>query len=178
MVDLVPAGIRWNTSVGEMLGQPPTFEGFFDAQRDRLFRALCVITGSRSEAEDIAQDAFVKVLERWDRVSAMDDPAGYLHRTAMNLFRNRYRSAVLVLRTRLRPTPAHDVYETVELRDEIDRALASLTPRQRAALLLTEVLHYSAEEAGRMLGIKDSTVRALVFQARSAIRKRRDLSDV
>ncbi len=104
----------------------------------------------------------------------MEDPAGYLHRTAMNLFRNRYRRAAVAFRARLRPAPAHDVYETVAQRDEIDRALGSLTPRQRAALVLTEVLRYSAEDAGAMLGVKDSTVRALVFQARSAIRKQRD----
>lgn len=172
MVTLVMPQHRWNTRPEEMVG-PPTFEGFFDAERDRLFRAMCVITGSRSEAEDIAQDAFVKVLERWDRVSCMEDPAGYLHRTATNLFRNRYRRAGVALRARLRPAPVHDVYEAVERRDEIDRALASLTPRQRAALVLTEVLRYPAEEAGRMLGVKDSTVRALVFQARNSIRKRK-----
>jgi RNA polymerase sigma-70 factor (ECF subfamily) len=177
-VALVTPQDEWNTRDGEMLGQPPTFEWFFDAERDRLFRALCVITGSRTEAEDIAQDAFVKVLERWDRVSRMDDPAGYLHRTAMNLFRNRYRRAAVALRAPLRPAPVHDVYEAVERRDAIDRALASLTPRQRAALVLTEILRYPAGEAGRMLGVKESTVRALVFQARSTIRKQRDDSDV
>ena len=177
MLPLVTAQTAWNTRDGEMLGQPPSFEGFFDAERDRLFRALCVITGSRAEAEDIAQDAFVKLLERWDRVSRMDDPAGYLHRTAMNLFRNRYRRVGIALRARLRPPTVHDVFETVERRDEIDRALASLTPRQRAALVLTEILSYPAAEAGRMLGIKDSTVRALVFQARSAIRRQMDDTD-
>jgi RNA polymerase sigma-70 factor, ECF subfamily len=177
MVALVTPEHGCNTREGEVPGQLPTFEGFFDAERDRLFRALCVITGSRSEAEDIAQDAFVKVLERWDRVSGMDDPAGYLHRTAMNQFRNRYRRAAVALRARVWPGPSHDVYETVERRDEIDRALGSLTPRQRAALVLTEVLRYPAEEAGRMLGIRDSTGRALVFQARSAIKKQRDDTD-
>ena len=37
------------------------------------------------------QDAFLSVWERWDRVGEMDDPLGYLYRTAMNLFRKRYR---------------------------------------------------------------------------------------
>jgi RNA polymerase sigma-70 factor (ECF subfamily) len=161
-----------------MVGEPPTFEDFFDAERDRLFRAFCVITGSRAEAEDIAQDAFIKVLERWDRVSTMGDPAGYLHRTAMNLFRNRYRRTLVALRSVFRPSPVADVYEAIERRDEIDRVLASLTPRQRAAIVLTEVLRYSADEAGRMLGVKGSTVRALTFQARSSIRKQRTDTDV
>jgi len=164
------------TAAGEILTDPPAFEAFFEAERHRLFRALCVITGSRVEAEDIAQDAFLKLLERWDRVATMEDPAGYLHRTAMNLFRNRSRRARVALRGMLRAAPAADVYEPVDRRDELDGVLARLSPRQRAALVLTAGLRYSAEEAGRILGIKDSTVRALVFQARSSLR--RHASDV
>ena len=56
--------------------------------------------------------------------------------------------------------------------------LARLSPRQRAALVLTEGLGYEAEEAGRLLGIKGSTVRALNFQARSALRASREDADV
>ena len=37
-----------------------------------------MITGSRAEAEELAQDAFLKVWERWDRVADMDEPIGYL----------------------------------------------------------------------------------------------------
>ena len=44
------------------------------------------------------QDAFLTVWERWDRVGGMDDPVGYLYRTAMNLFRKRYRRAMLSVR--------------------------------------------------------------------------------
>ena len=50
------------------------------------------------------------------------------------------------------------------------QALSSLAPRQRAAIVLTEVLQYTAEEAGSMLGIRAATVRALHFQARSALK--------
>ena len=45
-----------------------SFEALFEAEKDRLLRMLCVITGSRAEAEDIAQEAFTRVFERWDRV--------------------------------------------------------------------------------------------------------------
>ena len=75
-----------------------TFEAFYDAEGQTLFRRLWLITGSRSEAEELMQDAFLKVWERWERVYAMDDPVGYLYRTAMNLFRKRYRRAAMVIR--------------------------------------------------------------------------------
>lgn len=58
-----------------------TFEGFFECERIRLYRALFAVTGSRSEAEDIAQDAFLKVWgERWDRVGRMDEREGNRYR--------------------------------------------------------------------------------------------------
>ncbi len=50
-----------------------SFEGFFAAERARLFGALIVMTDNRAEAEEILQDAFLTVWERWERVAAMED---------------------------------------------------------------------------------------------------------
>jgi RNA polymerase sigma-70 factor (ECF subfamily) len=100
----------------------------------------------------------------------MENPAGYLTRTAINVFRSRSRRAACALKRIVGIAPERDVYETVEERDHAARALARLTPRQRAALLLTEMLGYSGEEAGDLLGIRASTVWALTHQARTALR--------
>jgi RNA polymerase sigma factor (sigma-70 family) len=153
-----------------MAAEPVTFEGFFEDQKERLLRILSVITGSRAEAEDLAQEAFTRVFERWEKVAAMEDPAGYLHRAAMNLFRNQYRRARVGLARTVGLGPEQDVFKPVEDRDAAARALGALTPRQRAALVLTEALGYSGEETGRLLGIKASTVWALTHQARAALR--------
>jgi RNA polymerase sigma factor (sigma-70 family) len=150
--------------------EPAAFERFFEEQKQRLLRILSVITGSRAEAEDLAQEAFTRVFERWETVAAMEDPAGYLHRTAVNLFRNQYRRARVALGRAVGLGPEQDVFKPVEDRDVAARALGELTPRQRAALVLTEALGYSGEEAGRLLGIKASTVWALTHQARAALR--------
>ena len=153
-----------------MGGSAASFEEFFKAEQLRLHRVLFAITGSRPEAEDIAQDAFLRVWERWDRVSTMDDPVGYLHRTAVNLFRDRSRRLVLAVRRAVGISAQPEEDETVEARLVAASVLGSLPPRQRAAIVLTEGLGYSAEEAGKILGIKGSTVRALHFQARSALK--------
>jgi RNA polymerase sigma factor (sigma-70 family) len=145
--------------------QPLAFEAFFQDEKDRLLRALYVITGSAGEAEDIAQEAFTRLYERWGSVSSMDDPAGYLHRTAMNVFRKQLRRAKVAAKRTVGLGPERDVFEDVAI-----RAIAPLPPRQRAALVLTEGLGYSGEEAGRLLGIKASTVWALTHQARSSLR--------
>ena len=155
----------------------PTFEEFFEEQKDRLLRMLSVITGSRAEAEDLAQEAFTRVLARWAAVEAIEDPAGYLHRTAMNLFRNQYRRARVALGRTVGLGPEQDVFKPVEDRDAAARALGTLTARQRAALVLTEALGYSGEEAGRLMGIKASTVWALTHQARTALRGNVEATD-
>jgi hypothetical protein len=71
------AGLRqaWNAPGASMDVEPVTFEGFFEDQKERLLRILSVITGSRAEAEDLAQEAFTRVFERWETVAAMEDPA-------------------------------------------------------------------------------------------------------
>jgi RNA polymerase sigma factor (sigma-70 family) len=113
------------------------------------------------------QDAFLRIFERWDRVSSFDDPEGYLFRAAMNVFRNRYRRAVLALQRTLSLKDAADDLAAVETRDQVVRLLQTLAPRERAAIVLTSILDLSAEEAGRMLGIKASTVRTLSTRARA-----------
>jgi DNA-directed RNA polymerase specialized sigma24 family protein len=71
--------------------QVKEFEAFFEREKERLFQALCLVTRNRFEAEELAQDAFLCVYEPWDRVAKMDEPTGYLYRTAMNAFRSWHR---------------------------------------------------------------------------------------
>jgi RNA polymerase sigma-70 factor (ECF subfamily) len=149
----------------------PSFEAFFERLHGDLFAAMWLITRNRHEAEELAQDAFLRLWERWDRVAAMDDPEGYLYRTAMNAFRSRARRASLALRRIGRPSPVDDALAGVEHREMLVQALAPLTPRERAAVVLTDVLGYSSEEAGRWLRIKPVTVRVLASRGRGRLRQ-------
>jgi DNA-directed RNA polymerase specialized sigma24 family protein len=145
-----------------------SFEEFFELERDRLFRVLALMAGNRSEAEEIAQDAFVAVWERWDRVRLMDSPEGYLRRTAINIFRRRYRRARLLGRVVVSWAPTSSGAPDAAVM--LSEALQALAPRQRAALVLTELFGYSAEEAAKTLGVKASTIGALKYQGRAALK--------
>jgi len=147
------------------------FDAFFAMHRDRLYGAMCLVTRDRVEAEDIAQEAFVKILERWDRVGELEDPEAYLYRTAMNAFRSRYRRSVMATKRTLGMVPPPDPIDAVDVHDAAIRALATLSPRQRAAIVLTDLLGYSSEEAARMLGVGPSTVRAHASHGRAALRE-------
>ncbi|MGB7806033.1 MAG: sigma factor-like helix-turn-helix DNA-binding protein, partial [Actinomycetota bacterium] len=66
--------------------------------------------------------------------------------------------------------PTEDALATIEDRDAVVRALRGLTPDQRAAVVLTGYVGLTSEEAGRMLGMRASTVRTVATRARAAIR--------
>jgi RNA polymerase sigma-70 factor (ECF subfamily) len=148
---------------------PLRFEDLFLAERQRLFGALCLITRDEAEAEDIGQEAFVRVFERWERVASMSDPVGYLFRVAMNVFRSRYRRTRFAMR-RLVVASEPDMMSEIEERDTVVRMLRLLDPRQRAAIVLTAMLDYSSDEAGQILGMSGSSVRVLTTRARALLR--------
>lgn len=132
---------------------------------------MWLVTRDRQEAEEIAQDAFLRLWERWDRVGRLDDPEGYLFRTAMNVWRSRRRRAAVALRKVVRPSQPEDALASVDANDVVTRALAVLTPKQRAAVVLTDLLDLTSEEAGRALGIRASTVRVLAGRGRDRLRQ-------
>jgi len=153
-----------------------SFEAFYLANERRLYRALFVLTGDRDEAEDLAQLAFCKLWERWDRVGQLDDPAGYLFRTAFNARHSATRRAVRAARRMVDHAAAHAVVppprepaEVAADRDSAARALAALTPRQREAVVLTELLDCATSDAAQIMRIRPATVRVLVSQARAAL---------
>lgn len=162
--------------VGEGVAVEHAFEDFFELEQERLLRVIWMVTGSLQEAEDIVQDAFLRVWERWPEIASMESPTGYLHNAAMNIFRNRYRRAKLGLRKAVGADPPIDAFGLAEDRISVSNALASLTRKQRAALVLTDLLGYPAEEAGRMLGVRASTVRSLSSTARAALRESKELA--
>jgi len=150
----------------------PGFEVFYLANERRLFRALYVMTGDRDEAEDIMQTAFCKVWERWAHVAALDDPVGYLFRTAFNTHRSAVRRSMRAARRlvgRHDPTPPPEPSEVAAARDHASRTLDVLTRRQREAVVLTAMLGLGGVEAAQVMGIRPATVRALVSQARAAL---------
>jgi RNA polymerase sigma-70 factor (ECF subfamily) len=148
------------------------FEAFVLANHTRLFRALCLLTRDRYEAEEITQESYLRILERWDRVRSLEDPVGYLYRTAMNVFRKRYRRAKLALHRMVALAPREDEIAAAEEHEVVLHALAALPADQRAALVVTSMLGYSSEEAAEVLGAKPSTVRARSTRARDALRRR------
>ena len=147
-----------------------SFEEFFQAEHVRLFQALYLLTGDRYEADDLAQEALLRACERWDRVGAMDSPAGYVYRTALNLHRSHLRALVVRARRVFAEVPGEDPSGSVAASHDVRSALARLPRGQREALILVEWLDLASDEAGRVLGIDAASVRGRIHRGRASLR--------
>jgi RNA polymerase sigma factor (sigma-70 family) len=151
----------------DVTSEAPAFGDFFAEHYGRLARACLLLTGNAAEGEDLAQAAMARVLERWDRVSTLEDPEGYLYRTALNLHRNAVRRMAMAARRQVhRELPEES--DASERRLDLLRAIRSLPRTQREVLVLVEWLGYTAEEAGRMLGIEAVSVRGRLHRRTSS----------
>jgi RNA polymerase sigma-70 factor (ECF subfamily) len=157
--------------VGEVSDRTTDFEDLVQAEHGGLYGALCLLTRDRSEAEDLMQEAFLKVWERWDRVREMENPAGYVYRTALNLHRKRLRRASVAIRRAIGLIPGRDSLADVDSRDAVVRSLAALTPRQRVSIVLIDLLDYRSDEAAELMGVKASTVRVHASKGRAVLRR-------
>jgi RNA polymerase sigma-70 factor (ECF subfamily) len=148
-------------------GEARDFDAFFNQEYTPLLRLLFAMTGSLTEAEELAQEAMTRAFERWARIGGMDSPAGYVYRMAVNLNRSRLRHLRLrfAKQSQMRP-PAQPQPEIV---GSLVAALGELPRGQREALLLVEWLGLDAVEAGRILGVSASSVRSRVHRGKAAL---------
>lgn len=146
------------------------FEDFCRAEYAAVVRVSLWMTGDRQEALDLAQEAFARAYERWRGVSKMDRPEAWVQRVAVNLALSARRRRRLVPRLRAHvenpAVPEPDVPDS-----ELQRALLSLTPAQRAAIVLRYYADRSVEETAQALGKRAGTVRALTSQGLRRLRE-------
>jgi RNA polymerase sigma-70 factor (ECF subfamily) len=158
-------------------GEPPDFETFYRAEFEGLVRSMFLLVTDLDEAQERAQEAMVRVFERWDRVGAMESPGGYLYRVAVNLHRRRVRSLAVRARRLVTLAAGQRDVENDPGRQELADAIASLSMRLREAFMLVDWLGMGSEEAGRILGIEAASVRSRVHRARRELRAQLNLEE-
>jgi RNA polymerase sigma-70 factor, ECF subfamily len=148
----------------------------FDPLRPRLIRIAYRMLGSVADAEDVAQDAFLRWLDA-DR-SAIREPEAYLRRVVTRLCLDQLKSARRRRETYIGPWLPEPLVEAGE--DEIDDvtlplmiALERLSPLERAAFLLHDVFGAGFEEVAETIGREPATCRQLASRARAHVRAAR-----
>jgi RNA polymerase sigma-70 factor (sigma-E family) len=143
----------------------------FEDHYESLLRLCVLLTGHRQVAEDLAQDAFVRVLDRMANLQ-IDELYPYLRRTAINLWKNRLRR--FALEQHSRPSWQRNQAESissVDERDEAWRLLMRLPSRQRACLVLRYYEDLPHRSIAEILGCSVGTVKSQISRALDSLRK-------
>jgi RNA polymerase sigma-70 factor (sigma-E family) len=143
-----------------------SFRAYMAARLPALKRTAWLLVGDVHLAEDLVQTALSKAAMRWERIVARGDPEPYVRRILYNehvsWWRRRRLTEVLDGTVAERPTQAVDVPTRVTMW----QALARLTPKQRAVLVLRYYEDLSESQVAQLLNVTVGTVRS---QTRNAL---------
>lgn len=142
-----------------------TFVSFYRAEYPGTVRLAHALTGSAEAAEDIAQDAFGRIL---DRIDGLENPGGYLRTTVVNLCHDRERRQVRERRTDAAPQVGLPL--SLGASEMVD-VLLRLPYRQRAVLVLRFWGDWSEREIAAALGCRSGTVKTLASRGLARLRK-------
>jgi RNA polymerase sigma-70 factor (ECF subfamily) len=166
-------------------GDLDAFEKLVQRHQTRLVGYLRGLTNSESDAEDLAQEAFLRAYRSLKGFRGTSSFRTWLYQIATNVFRNwlekRRNQAPVNAGSIDAPPPGHD--EPVEpmgeehpeerhlQRDAIDRALAALPGDQREAVLLRDVEGFEYREIAEQLGVPLGTVESRIFRGRTRLKE-------
>jgi RNA polymerase sigma-70 factor (sigma-E family) len=147
------------------------FDDWVASRGPRLLRLAYVLTGNRSDAEDIVQEALSRALPRWSRISGLDDPDAYVRRMVVNAHTSGWR------KFRRRESPVSEPQPTATVdgpdvteHDRLWRACLGLPADHRTAVVLRfyEQLEYA--EMAELTGVREGTLRSRVSRGLATLR--------
>lgn len=149
----------------DRVGSPAlTLEILFRTQRLSLVRLAHLITGSNAVAEEVVQEAFIRLQQNWDRAA---NPTGYLRTIVINLCKTQLRRRDHERRLAQPPRPPSFQPDI----DETWLAVCRLPFRQRAALVLRFYEDLEEAEIARILGCRPGTVKSTIHRGLSRLRR-------
>ena len=152
-------------SVGDELAE------FCRAEWPRLVRLLSLYTGDSDLAEELAQEALLRVCERWRHVQATESPSAWANRVAFNLAKSQFRRRAAHRRARRRQ-PSEPVAAEPELADQLAlrAAVLALPTADRQVLALRYFADLSVHETAALLGCPENTVKTKTRRALQRLR--------
>jgi RNA polymerase sigma-70 factor (sigma-E family) len=156
------------------------FERFVAANVEELLRIGYLVTGDRSEAEDLVQEALLRLARRWPRVRRMRHQGAYARRVLANLAidgvkrRTRRHSELELGQRGISEQPqvgvAGAAERSLEARSELLEGLGTLPPRQRVVLVLRYFEDLSEAQTAELLGCSLGTVKSTASRGLERLR--------
>jgi len=152
------------------------FEDIFRQHHDMVFRTAFGVLANSSDAEDVVQTIFLRLLDRGIAPDVTRNPAGYLYKAAVNesltLIRSRKRLVLVSDPKRIETYAAADSAESVEeIHKRLYEAVARLSPDAAHILVLRYVHKFSDAEIAKQLGRSRGAIAVALFRARARLRK-------
>jgi RNA polymerase sigma factor (sigma-70 family) len=158
---------------------PGSFEHFYLEEYSRVVKLAYALSGSRTGAEDIAQEAFLRAYRDWDRVRSYEHQAAWVRRVAANLatsgLRRRLVEARALARLAARREPSLDPLPAENA--DFWRAVRALPQRQAQAVALYYLEDRSIAQTAVALGCAEGTIRAHLAKARRTLARRLHLEE-
>ncbi|MFD3776189.1 RNA polymerase sigma factor [Streptomyces sp. NPDC058612] len=151
---------------------PVDFDAFFTAHRPALLARAVMLCGSRQDAEDAVQDAFLAALENWDRISLYEQPNAWVSLVMRRRLWRALRLRLKIKRAALNVAqPRQALPEETEQARRVLTAMAALPPRQRMVLVMYGLYAMTHQEIADDLGIAASTARGNLRKGRDNLRR-------
>ena len=154
-------------------GRTARVEELYDAHMPAAVRFAYLVSGDAELAQDLAHDAFLRVASRLGALRSQDSFRAYLRTAILNGYRSHWRRAERE-RTRLATAaatqPTSATLPDIAGADEIRRALAELSPRRRAAVVLRYFEDLTERQTAEVLGCSLGAVKALVGRGLQQLR--------
>lgn len=148
----------------------PDFAAYVRARQHRMLRAAYLVCGDAHLAQDLLQEAFMKLAARWAKVGA-ENPDAFVRRI---LYRDAISAWRKVRRERLAgldlPSTGADPHRGSADRVDLERALGCLTAKQRAVLVLRFFEDRSERDTADLLGVSIGTVKSQTHDAIARLR--------
>ena len=147
-------------------------EEVFERDYERLVQALTLVAGGKEAAADAVQEAFVRLVRGWDRLSTYEDPAGWVRRVALNQIRDHHRSVWRQARLLLKmEREDHPSPETATTDEQLWGRLRVLPYKQRVALALYYLDHLTTREVADVMHVSEGTVKQHLHRARESLKE-------
>jgi RNA polymerase sigma-70 factor (ECF subfamily) len=151
------------------------FESIMRAHETRVLRTALRILGNRADAEDVAQETFLRLHRRGIEFESEAGLSAWLYRVAVNLCLDRTRARRPSTELRDLKSPGISAESAAirrQSRDLLLAALEELPARERAAVVLREIEGLATPEVAQILGVAEATVRSQISKAVSKLRER------
>lgn len=166
------------TDSRDVISAPTDFDTCYRELFPRVARTAALVARDPQLGPDLAQEAFARLYERWDRMASPEHARNFAFRVAVNLARSHLRRRVAVpfgLSGPERSTPDPTASSADWL--TVAEALEELSPKQRAAVVLVDYADLDAAATGAVLGMAEATVRVHLLRGRRALRARLGLPE-